>query len=195
MNKKGFTLIEVLAVIVILGVLTMIGIYAISTNIEHSRKSAFVDNGIAYVEKMMAMRAQDELPIEVTDYKGLLIPIDKLKGTDKIDLTSPYGDYDLSSSYVIMVKQNNQYKYYLTMLTTQGDAIINVEYNELRTDWVMNIHSDYSIGEENKKYEDKLKEIVNIKNSGSTAKIMVGTYEYTIDTKKDNYIVLAKSNG
>ena len=195
MNKKGFTLIEVLGVIVILGILTMIGIYAVSTNIEHSRKSAFVDNGIAYVEKMMAMRAQDELPIEVTDYKGLLIPIDKLKGTDKIDLTSPYGDYDLSSSYVIMVKQNNQYKYYLTMLTTQGDAIINVEYNELRTDWVMNIHSDYSIGEENKKYDDKLKEIVNIKNAGSTTKIMAGTYEYTIDSRKDNYIVLAKSNG
>ena len=196
MNKKGFTLIEVLAVIVILGVLTMIGVYAISTNIEHSRKSGFVDIGINYVEKMMSMRTQDQFPIEVTDYKGILIPIDKLKGNDRSnDISTPYGDLDLESSYVILVKQNKQYKFYLTLVTVQGEAIINVEYNELGTDWVMNIHSDYSEGEENKKYNDKLQEIINTINVSPTARVMVGTYEYIIETKEDDYIILIKQNG
>jgi prepilin-type N-terminal cleavage/methylation domain-containing protein len=196
MNKKGFTLIEVLAVIVILGVLTMIGVYAISSNIEHSRKSAFVDIGINYVEKMMDMRAQDQLPIDITDYKGILIPLDKLKGNDKNnDISTPYGDIDLDSSYVVLVKHNKQYKFYLTIVTVQGDAIINVEYNELRTDWVMSIHSDYSEGEENKKYQDKLKEIINTKTVNGNAVIMAGTDQYSIDSKKEDYIILKKENG
>jgi prepilin-type N-terminal cleavage/methylation domain-containing protein len=196
MNKKGFTLIEVLAVIVILGILTMIGIYAISSNIEHSRKSAFIDSGINYVGKMMDMRTQDQLPIDVNDYRGILIPIDKLKGNDRTtDISTSFGDLDLNSSYVVMVKQNKQYKYYLTMVTVQGDAIINVEYNELGTDWIMNIHTKYTESEETKKFEEKLKEIINIKNANNGAIVMAGTYQYTIDTKKDDYMILMKQNG
>ena len=200
MNKKGFTMIEVLAVIIILGILSMIGIYAVSSNIEESRKSAFVDNGIAYCEQMVAMRARDQLPIEINDYRGILIPIDKLKGTDKInDLSTPYGDLDLNSSYVVMVKQDRQIKYYLTMVTTDGTAIINVEYNDLSTDWVMNVNADYSEGEENQKYKEKLEQIKNLESLYTTPtlklKIMAGTDEYTTDKVKEDYIILMKQNG
>lgn len=43
-NKKGFTLVELLAVIVILGVLLMIAVPAISNVIEKSRKSSFINS-------------------------------------------------------------------------------------------------------------------------------------------------------
>ena len=49
-NKKGFTLIELLAVIIILGVLMIIAIPSVTTYIQNSRKSAFVDSAVAYVD-------------------------------------------------------------------------------------------------------------------------------------------------
>ena len=50
MNKKGFTLIELLAVIIILGVLMIIAIPSVTTYIQNSRKSAWVDTGVAYIK-------------------------------------------------------------------------------------------------------------------------------------------------
>ena len=49
MNKKGFTLIELLAVIIILGVLMIIAIPSVTTYIQNSRKSAYVDTADAYI--------------------------------------------------------------------------------------------------------------------------------------------------
>ncbi len=49
LNKKGFTLIELLAVIIILGVLMIIAIPSVTTYIQNSRKSAYVDTADAYI--------------------------------------------------------------------------------------------------------------------------------------------------
>ena len=46
MNKKAFTLIELLAVIVILGVILMIAIPKVSQYINRSKKDSFVDEEI-----------------------------------------------------------------------------------------------------------------------------------------------------
>ena len=59
-NKKGFTLVELLAVIVILGVLLMIAVPAIQNVIKKSKRSAFVDQAKLAVENVETM-------ISVTD--------------------------------------------------------------------------------------------------------------------------------
>ena len=45
MKKKGFTLIEMMAVLVILGILTLILVPMINDIITSSRKKAFKENG------------------------------------------------------------------------------------------------------------------------------------------------------
>ena len=47
-NNKGFTLVELLAVIVIMGILMMIAIPSITKTIEKSRKDSFVDIAKSY---------------------------------------------------------------------------------------------------------------------------------------------------
>ena len=50
MNKKGFTLIEVMAVLVILGVVLLIAVPSVSTYIVNSRKSNYYTTANSYVD-------------------------------------------------------------------------------------------------------------------------------------------------
>lgn len=49
LNKKGFTLVELLAVIVILGVIMLIAIPSVGTIIKNSRENSFVSSGKMYI--------------------------------------------------------------------------------------------------------------------------------------------------
>ena len=76
-NKKGFTLVELLAVIVILGVLLMIAVPAIQNVIKKSRKNSFesaaklaIENveTIASTEKVRATISECYVPITEYEY-------------------------------------------------------------------------------------------------------------------------------
>ena len=59
-NNKGFTLVELLAVIVIMGILMMVAIPTISRVIENARKDTFVDSAKAYANTVRNMWTADE---------------------------------------------------------------------------------------------------------------------------------------
>ena len=50
MNKKGFTLIELIAVVIVLGILMIIAIPSVSTLVDNSRKKAYLDIAQTYVD-------------------------------------------------------------------------------------------------------------------------------------------------
>ena len=50
-NKKGFTLIEILAVIIILGILLIIAVPSISNYINDSRKHAYITTAKEYIKE------------------------------------------------------------------------------------------------------------------------------------------------
>ena len=146
MNKKGFTLIEILAVVIILGIVATIGIAAISRNIENSRKSATVDLGINYVESLRAMRTEDKLPYDLKFGEALLMPFKSIKGVnlEKAEET-PYGKLVWEYCYVIIVNNDNKiYSYYLTMKDETNHAINNIEANDLN-DKSVTVATDNSV--------------------------------------------------
>lgn len=63
-NKKGFTLAELLAVIVIMGILMMVAIPSISRVIENSRKDAFVDIAKSYANAVITAWTSENLTCE-----------------------------------------------------------------------------------------------------------------------------------
>ena len=65
-NKKGFTLVELLAVIVIMGILMMVAIPSISRVIENSRKDTFVDIAKSYANAAKTLWTADALTCEGT---------------------------------------------------------------------------------------------------------------------------------
>ncbi|MBR4260613.1 MAG: prepilin-type N-terminal cleavage/methylation domain-containing protein, partial [Clostridia bacterium] len=108
MNKKGFTLIEILTVIIILGVIMIIAVPAVSKYILGSRDSAYVTSIEKYIE---AARN------EVTDFEYIVsrddttyyIPTKCLKVENGEN--SPYGE--MQESYVVVTTNNlGKHKYY-----------------------------------------------------------------------------------
>ena len=65
-NKKGFTLVELLAVIVIMGILMMVAIPSINRVIENSRKDTFVDIAKSYANAAKTLWTADTLTCEGT---------------------------------------------------------------------------------------------------------------------------------
>ena len=60
-NKKGFTLVELLAVIVIMGILMMVAIPSVTRTIENSRKDTFVDIAKSYGNAVRTLWTSDNL--------------------------------------------------------------------------------------------------------------------------------------
>ena len=65
-NSKGFTLVELLAVIVIMGILMMVAIPSVTRTIENSRKDTFVDIAKSYANAARTLWTADGLTCDGT---------------------------------------------------------------------------------------------------------------------------------
>ena len=87
-NKKGFTLIELLAVIIILGVLMIIAIPSVTTYIQNSRKSAFIDTAINYIDAVKNKVNEQKLIKANNPSYIYLIPVGNQKYESCVSLES-----------------------------------------------------------------------------------------------------------
>ncbi len=131
-NKRAFTLIELLAVIVILSILLAVAIPAVTGYINSSRKSGYTDNVLQYISAARNAAILGEFDLPSDQYDATIIPFELL--VDKLDKSgkrSPYGGSFLEgitgknnsrtivSSYVVIVQEGDNsdrpdYKYYAT---------------------------------------------------------------------------------
>ncbi len=94
-NKKGFTLVELLAVIVILGILAGVAILTISNILVDTRKDAFVANARVAID---AAR-NDYLINNPTKFRWTLEELNELLEKDLVN--TPFGGAYSSYSYVV----------------------------------------------------------------------------------------------
>ncbi len=128
-NSKGFTLVELLAVIVIMGILMMVAIPSVSRTIENSRKDTFVDIAKSYANAVKTLWTADGLSCKVGVNDSVV--------SSAVDDGDYYVQIDTSSAnYPVLVDQggksswgNRNVKGYVRVnISTSGERRITKFY-------------------------------------------------------------------
>lgn len=106
-NKKGFTLVELLAVIVILGVLLLIAVPSVTNIINNSKKKAFVSAAKLMIENVESA-ASIEITTEGAFSKGCYININSIE-LERGNKGTGYVIVDANGKGKIYYNENNYY--------------------------------------------------------------------------------------
>jgi type IV pilus assembly protein PilA len=141
-NEKGFTLVELLAVIIILGVLLVIAVPAVSSYINDSRKNVYITTAKEYIkeaEKKVLSKEYKFYDKDTTYYIHIKnIPLEN-------DGRSPYGEW-LDAYVAVAYKGNSEWVYSWTSIDEQGFKVDLTDSNELDVDAIYKVNgSDMSL--------------------------------------------------
>jgi len=150
MNKKGFTLIELLAVIIILGILMIIAIPSVTTYIQNSRKSAYVDTADAYISAVRT-KVNEGKDLKLFSTETLyMIPVgnnaDKSCVSVESGGKSPFSE-EWNYAYVGVTYSGTGYNYYFISEDGAGQGIPMIDQNTLSKEGVDYIYSSHTDGE------------------------------------------------
>ena len=120
-QKRAFTLIELLAVIIILGILMIIAIPSVTTYISDSRKNSYIDTAKNIIGATRNLVNSGKLKMydpSITYY----VPISCIKTEN--GAKTPYGEF--SEAYVGVVFDGNGYDYYWISNDTSGQGVKDI---------------------------------------------------------------------
>ena len=148
-NNKGFTLIEVLAVIVLLGIIMSAAIVAISGYVEESKLKAYVNIAKEYIEIASIEIAKNEI---VARDKNTVyyIHIDNLEAESDLS-KSPFGEWIDAYVVVVIEPDTGDYNYYWTSVDEAGYRVDETLDSELTIDSIyvskdLTISPSYPVG-------------------------------------------------
>lgn len=100
MNSKGFTLIELIAVVVIMAIIALIATPNIVGMLDNGKKTDYISYANEMISKATYMYKQEKYKKEFEN--GNTIKLENIKGIENYD--DPYGsEYDRQNSYVQFV--------------------------------------------------------------------------------------------
>lgn len=171
-NKKGFTLVELLAVIVILGVLLMIAVPAVQNVIKKTKNNATQKQAELFIDAAKKMAIIDEATSDMLIYK-------------LSDLDSDV-DKNRFTGMVVALKENGSYKYYIYLDDSVNKKTIG---NNDNNNDIFEFASEDKI---NEKVTDGVKKF----KEGSTQIIKVNnnTYSYSNNSNTLNTYYSVKEN-
>lgn len=169
-NKKGFTLVELLAVIVILGVLLMIAVPAVQNVIKKTKNNATQKQAELFIDAAKKMAIIDEATSDMVIYK--LSDLDSSVDTNRF------------TGMVVASKENGSYKYYIYLNDSVNKKTIGNNNND-----IFKFASEDEINENvtdgGKIFEEKSTTIIKVNNN---------TYSYSDTNNTLNTYYSVKEN-
>lgn len=177
-NKKGFTLVELLAVIVILGVLLMIAVPAVQNVIKKTKNNATQKQAELFIDAAKKMAIIDEATNDKVIYK--LSDLDSSVDTNRF------------TGMVVASKENGSYKYYIYLNDSVNKKTIgNNDNNIFKFASEDNINENVTDGGKDfKKDSTQIIQVKDKKYSYSSTNNTLNTY-YSV---KENVIVTVGDN-
>ncbi|MBP5678609.1 MAG: type II secretion system protein [Bacilli bacterium] len=183
-NRKGFTMVELLAVIVIVGALSVMGIVGVSRYIQSSKteKENQEKKNIAMAAKMYMQANRELLPRTIGD--SAVVQVSELRRTNylKTDVTDKSGNSCMEKSFVRVYKLDEQEYSYNTYLYC-GDVEVPEEVEVPQPEIINFKFNGYSEGSD----------FSNVKTANFSFKINGNHEDTTIGIYSYSYTIYAKS--
>ncbi|MBQ7136864.1 MAG: prepilin-type N-terminal cleavage/methylation domain-containing protein [Bacilli bacterium] len=131
-NNKGFTLIETLAVVIILGVLLLVAVPSISKYVDRSRKNTYISSVKSMVNAVSVAITSQDLPYDIEEDEAMIIPFSEIKMEKKNSTKkSPYANWVQDKSFIMVLYDGDNYNYYVSALDEAGYAIPLIKESDL----------------------------------------------------------------
>lgn len=115
-NNRGFTMVELLAVIIIMGIMMVLGLSIFTNTINKSRKKEYVSAALKSVSRAEYMMRANNSTIEKPDNGNAIVFNLKYLKDDSFS-TAPYGgEYDFEKSFVVVKNDDEDLKYYVKLV-------------------------------------------------------------------------------
>ncbi len=127
-NQKGFTLVEILAMLVILGLLMAVAIPNISGILTNNRMNVYRSDATKMVDTAKMKVAKGSVKKPAKD-KCVIMTLSYLNDSEDITKGPNGQDYYQYDSFVILKRENNKYVYYARIVEQArgGDYGINLD--------------------------------------------------------------------
>ena len=158
MKKNGFTLVELLAMLVVLGIIMVIAIPNISGMLANQKLDALKNDANSMVESAKMKVNKDRLMVKPSEGECIGLSLNYLDDTDSIAKGPNGGNYDKFDSIVIYTRKNNKYLYYVRLVE---------EYNGKRTGIHLSV-SGYFFNNTSKSFSISFEPINEFKMFSST---------------------------
>ena len=170
-NKKGFTLVELLAVIVILGVLLMIAVPAVQNVIKKTKNNATQKQAELFIDAAKKMAIIDEATSDMVIYK-------------LSDLDSDV-DKNRFTGMVVALKENGSYKYYIYLNDSVNKKTIGNNNNNDIFEFASEDKINEKVTDGVKKFKEGSTQIIKVNNN---------TYSYSNNSNTLNTYYSVKEN-
>ena len=127
MNRRGFTLVELLVMMVVLGLLIGVAVPNVTGIVATQKANSFKDDAVKLINDAKVIVTTEKMS-KPADGESLVFTLDYLDASNQIK-KGPYGgEYSRNDSYVIYKRDGNQYTYYVRLVevTSKGNYGINL---------------------------------------------------------------------
>lgn len=159
-NSKGFTLVELLAMLVVLGILMAVAIPNITGIMRNNRLNGYKGDAKQMVEKTNIMVSKTKSIKKPEAGECLIFTLDYLNTNDDLTAGPNGGFYDQQESFVIYTRQGQKYDYYVRLIEEVDGNRIGMDFiqydriDSLTTEDIDEVSVIYGISKTNTETEN-----------------------------------------